>query len=214
MTATSWRSASVFPIAFSPDGAALYFATLSTAGTDLYRVAPDGSDEALIAHLSDQVARDWRLSPDGASIAYSAAESGDTPAVVARIVDLASGEIRDALAPGALEAGPPSTGVARGEFNPVWTPGGELTVASMHLDGGASAITSDQSGNLRPETAASETLDLPLEWSPEGRTLVVRSVEGETPFEAGASHVEIVSPDGDRERVSESSDITIVGWTE
>ena len=54
-------------------------------------------------------------------------------------------------------------------------------------------------------------MDLPLGWSPDGGTLAVRSVEGETPFDAGASHVELIT-DGGRERVSESSDVTIVGW--
>ena len=49
--------------------------------------------------------------------------------------------------------------------------------------------------------------------SPDGKTLVLRAVDGETPFEAGASYLELVREDG-RVRVSESSDVTIVGWTE
>ncbi len=211
-TITSWRSAAAFPIGFSPDGAAFYFATLNATGTDLYRVGRDGSSEALVAHLSDQVARDWRLSPDGSVLAYAAAESGATPMVVARVVDLATREIRDALPGDVLEAGPPSTGVARGEFNPAWTPDGKITVSSMNLDGGAGAVTASD-GGLTAETENAEGIDLPLAWSPDGKTLVLRAVDGETPFEAGASYLELVREDG-RVRVSESSDVTIVGWTE
>jgi hypothetical protein len=165
-----------------------------------------------VAHLSDQVARDWRLSPDGRQLAYSAAESGPAPAVVARLLDLETGEITDALAPDTLEAGPPSTGVARGEFNPAWKDDGALTVASLNLDGGASAVTVAQSG-IDTETSAADRMDLPLAWSPDETALVVRAVEGETPFEAGPSYVEIVSVDG-RQRISDSSDITMVGWLE
>jgi Tol biopolymer transport system component len=212
-TLTSWRSAAAFPIAFSPDGTAFYFATLNANGTDLYRVAPDGSSETQIAHLSDEVARDWKLSPDGTRIAYSAAESGQAPAIVARVVDLATGAISDALNADALAAGPPSTGVARGEFNPAWAPGGELTVASMNLDGGAGAV-SVEDGVADALTSGVDGMDLPLSWSPDGAALAVRAVDGETPFDAGASYVEIVGADGERERVSESSDLSIVGWTE
>ena len=211
-TITSWRSAAAFPIGFSADGGTFYFATLNATGTDLYRVGRDGVDETLVAHLSDQVARDWRISPDGTMLAYSAAESGATPMIVARVVDLATGAMSDAFAADALEAGPPSTGVARGEFNPAWAPNGELTVASMNLDGGAGAVTLSADG-LAQETENAEGIDLPLGWSPDGGTLAVRAVEGETPFEAGASHVELVRA-GSRERVSDSSDVTIVGWSE
>ena len=119
-TLTTWTTASVFPIAYAPDASKIYFATLNTAGTDVYSIAPDGTAETKIAHLSDQIARDWRLSPDGATLAYSAAESGSTPSVIAKTLDLATGVAADAVAPDDLQAGPPSTGIARGELNPAW----------------------------------------------------------------------------------------------
>ncbi len=209
-TVTSWRSASVFPVGFSPDGTTLYFATLSTLGTDLYRVGADGAEEALIAHLSDEVARDWRISPDGTAVAFSAAESGATPSIVARTVVLATGQIVDVLMPDMQAAGPSSTGLARGEFSPAWAPDGALTVAAMNLDGGATAV-STSGGEATAEIRATDRIDLPLGWSPDGESLAVRSVEGETPYEAGASRLELVR-DGVREQVSDSSDVTIVGW--
>jgi Tol biopolymer transport system component len=215
-TLTTWSTASVFPIAFAPDGSKLYFAALNNSGTDLYSIAPDGAAETKIAHLSDQIARDWRLSPDGATLAYSVAESGGAPAVIARTLDLRTGVAADAVAPDALQAGPPSTGVARGELNPAWRSGSELTIASLNLDGGGNAVTVDASGVTSALTADSDRIDLPLAWSPDGTTLAVRAVDGKTPFDARESHVELVHAygprDGARDRVSDSADVQIVGW--
>ena len=43
--------------------------------------------EKRIAHLSDEIARDWKLSPDGSTLAYSVAESGAQPQVITRTLD-------------------------------------------------------------------------------------------------------------------------------
>ncbi len=211
-TITTWTTAAVFPIAFAPEGTKLYFATLNNSGTDLYRIAPDGTAETKIAHLSDEIARDWRLSPDGTTLAYSVALSGNAPGVVAKTLDLASGVAVDAVAAAALESGPSSAGVARGELNPAWRKNGELTIASLNLDGGASALSVDAAGAMSTITASSDHIDLPLGWSPDGMTLAVRAVDGKTPADASTSHVELVH-DGARDRLSESADVQIVGWT-
>jgi hypothetical protein len=209
---TAWRSAAVFPIGFPPDGASFYFATLSATGTDLYRVAADGGGETMLAHLSDNIARDWRISPDGQFIAYSSAEGTTTPVVVARVVDVVTGSIADAVPQASLEAGPASTGVARGEFNPAWGPEGELAVASMNLDGGSRTVSVAGDGVTDLDVQADQ-MDLPLAWAPSGNALVVRAVAGATPYEAGASTLDILT-DGNRVRVSESSDASVVGWSQ
>jgi hypothetical protein len=109
-----------------------------------------------------------------------------------------------------LEAGPASTGVARGEFNPAWHPEGDLTVGRLNLDGGSAAVSVGPAGNT-VATLSVTSMDLPLGWSPDGSALAVRSVEGATPYEAGANRVEVITSAG-RQRVSDSSDVTIVGW--
>jgi Tol biopolymer transport system component len=205
-TITSWRSAAVFPIAFSPDGTALYFATLNASGTDLYRVAPDGAEEMLIAHLSDEIARDWRLSPDGSTLAYSVAESGANPRIVAMTLDLATGVASEALAG--------TAGEAAAEVNPAWRADGDLTVASIDADGGAGAVSVDEGGGVETISKNADGIDLPLQWAPDGSTLAVQAVEGATPLEARESHLELVTPDGRRERVSGQADVLIVGWLE
>lgn len=201
-TITSWRSAAVFPIAFSADGSALYFATLNASGSNLYRVAADGSDETLIAHLTDGIARDWKLSPDGASIAYSVAEV-ENPVVRTMRLDVASGAISDAVA---RDGGD--------EFNPAWRPDGALTVAALGDDGAAALSVADGGGNSEVTPASTEEIDLPLTWSPDGEHLAVRAVDGTSAHDAGESHVVLVDAQGARQRVSDAPDVLIVGWLE
>jgi Tol biopolymer transport system component len=204
-TITSWRSAAVFPVAFSPDGDKLYFTTINAGGVDLYSVAPDGADEALIAHLSDEIARDWTLSPDGTTLAYSIAESGPDPRVVAMTLDIESGAASEAVAASADDAA---------QINPAWRGDDELTIASISADGGGGAVSVDATGASDAITENEDSIDVPVAWSPDGSSLAVRAVEGATPLEAGESHIELVTPEGDRARVSERADVLIVGWME
>jgi hypothetical protein len=131
--------------------------------------------------------------------------------VIAKTLDLKTGIAADAIASADLYAGPPSTGVARGELNPAWKPDGELTIASLNLDGGGNALALNESGGASTITANDARIDLPLGWSPDGATLAVRAIDGKTPSEARESHVELVR-DGARDRVSDSADVQIVGW--
>lgn len=201
-TITTWSTAALFPIAFSPDSSKLYFATLNSAGSDLYSVAPDGSGETKLAHLSDDVSRDWKLSPDGTTLAYSVAQSGPKPAIITRTLDLASGAVADAVA----ASGP------REEFNPAWRRDGELTIASVNPQGGGDAVAVGGGGQTQSITSHASSIDLPLAWSPDGSKLAVRAVQGASPTDAGASHVELVDGKGGRERVSSRADVLIVGW--
>lgn len=202
-TITTWATAAIFPIAFSPDGSMLYFAALNNTGSDLYAVAPDGRDERKIAHLTDEVARDWRLSPDGSLMAYSVAESGPTPAIVTRTLDLATGVASDAIR---------DEGDDRAELNPTWRADGELTIALVQSNGGGSAVSIDPSGVAHNVATSSTSIDLPLEWSPDGAKLAVRAMQGANMNSAGASHLEVVDEAGRRQRLSDQADVLIVGW--
>ncbi|HEX5479279.1 MAG TPA: hypothetical protein VFY79_06115 [Dehalococcoidia bacterium] len=201
-TITTWHSASVFPIAFAPDGSKLYFTTLNANGSDLYSVAPDGTGETQLAHLSDQITREWTLSSDGRSIAYTESISGQTPQLIVKRIDLTSGAISLAL-PG---------DDTQSAFNPAWQPDGALSVGAVLSAGGGEAVSVAPGGAPSPVTQTDDSMDLPLAWSPDGGELVVRVVEGKTPFEAGQSHVEIIDGNGDRTQVSDSADVLVVGW--
>jgi hypothetical protein len=201
-TITSWRSAAVFPIGFT--GSTLYFATLNTSGSDLYRVGADGSDETLVAHLADGIARDWRLSPDGAAIAYSVTNPGEQSVKTLR-VDVATGVVAEAVA---------SSDGARQEFNPAWRNDGTLTIASVD-DSGGDTVSIDGGGGATAQLSDNDdSIDLPLGWSPDGATLAVRAVDGPNAHSAGASRVELLDAGGGRVAVSDSPDVLIVGWLE
>jgi Tol biopolymer transport system component len=199
---TTWQTAAVFPIAFAPDGSKLYFATLNADGSDLYSVAPDGSGETKVGHLSDEITRDWTLSPDGTQLAYSVAVSGNTPGLVTETLDIASGAATAAIPQSETSA----------QLNPAWKPGGELTVGAVKPQGGGDAVTVQSAGATAKLTQNANSMDLPLAWSPDGNELAVRSVQGKTPFDAGAAHLDLVDANGARQRVSNSADVLVVGW--
>ena len=199
----------LYAIDFSPDGAYVYFAALSSAGTDLVRAPVAGGTPQAVAHLSDGFARDWHLSPDGGRLAYLA----ETPeeagvAYVAQVLDLATGAAQtlDAVA-----------GVA--QYNPVWDAAGDVTVGHSTMAGGAvarvaveDAATAAVSRARLPGPEAG--FDVPLSWSPDGAYLIVRSFAGASGADPGPSNVAVVGVDGVRRELSALSDIAIAGWLE
>jgi Tol biopolymer transport system component len=191
----------LFPIDFSPDGAWLYYATMSNAGSDLSRVPATGVASVPLAHLSDGVSRDWRLSPDGASLAYlGQAPEGATTAYVAQVLDLATGQIST-----------PEPDATVAQFTGAWAPDGELTLGQLK-DGEGQPLrlkNTAVAGVLQPP---SRGFDVPIDWSPDGAHLAVRSFEGTSPDEPGRSFVDMVGTDGEREQLSSSSDVVIAGW--
>ncbi len=202
-TITTSRTAAIFPIAFAPDGSKLYFATLNAQGSDLYSVAPDGSGETKVAHLSDQITRGWTLSPDGTTLAYSVAEAGDQPGLVTKMLDLASGDVAVAIPQVQTKA----------QLSPTWKGDGQLTIGAVKPSGGGDAVQVQAAGGPAvPLTRNTASMDVPIAWSPKGDELVVRSVAGTTPFAAGAARLDLVSADGVRQRISSSPDTLVVGW--
>ena len=200
----------LFPIDFSPDGFWLYYAILSSSGTDLARAPTLGGTAELVAHLSDGFARDWHLSPDGARLAYL----GQTPVnggftFVAQVLDLSTGTVRTPLA---------RAGAA--QFNPVWERGGGLTIGRLDSAGGGAAVRLTAAGAVRAQAAlpppgppsGGAGFDVPLSWSPAGAHLAVRSFEGISPAGPGPSHVVVVGTDGRRRELSPLSDIAVAGW--
>jgi hypothetical protein len=98
------------------------------------------------------------------------------------------------------------------ELNPAWRGDDELTISSVTPDGDGEAISVDSRGGVWPVGDKTDTVDLPLAWSPDGSALALRAVEGATSDVAG-SYVEIMTGD-QRDRVSDAPDVLIVGWTQ
>jgi len=203
-TVLASAAAGLYPIEFSPDGAWLYFAVLSASGTDLARVSGEGGDEPqTVAPLSDGIARDWRLSPDGTRLAYLAQTDG--AGFAARVLDISTGK-----------AVTPLAHIASAQFSPVWTPDGDLAIGQLS-DGGAALLVSGEGASLAPAAQlpgpeGGDGFDAPLSWSPGGAHLAVRSFAGESTADPGPSWVVVVGTDGERNHLSSISDVTIAGW--
>jgi Tol biopolymer transport system component len=202
----------LFPVGFSPDGSLLYYVQLSQSGTDLGRVSAAGGSAALIAHLSDDFARDWHLSPDGSRLAFLAPRpTGDRVSFSAAVLELAVGGDRQLKVASAVAG----QGQAD-EFNPIWHPNGrDLTVGRLTAgDGGAPAlrIAAAGTGTQKSLAAPPHGFDVPLSWSPDGSYLAVRFFEGDSAMTPGRSWVTVVDGGGERQTVSANSDIEIVGW--
>lgn len=201
----------VYPVALEPDGAALYF-ELSVRGTELYRVR-EGAEPDLIAPVSDHIARDWRISLDGASVAYLAPEVS-AERVVHRAWVVAVDVDAEARA-----ASPANPGAVLAEqFAPVWTPDGTgLTVgveAFPDISAAAVTIALGGSGDDAPPAlpAPAQGFDVPLGWSPDGLYLAARSFDGRDAAEPGRESLVVISPGGERYAVEAESELIYIGW--
>lgn len=205
-------SSGLFPIGFSPDGSTVYYAEVSAQGTDLGRVSAAGGSGTLIAHLSDDIARDWHLSPDGTRLAYLAAREGGA-GFSARVLDLSGGPAAG-LSAAAFSALNARGAKAPDEFNPIWHPNGrDLTVGRIEGGGTSPALSlSSTDGSLRAMASPQTGFDVPLSWSPDGGYLAVRSFTGSSASDPGTCQVVVIAAGGGRYQLSSSADAEVIGW--
>ena len=190
-------AAGLYPIAFAPDGT-LYYASLSTGGTDLERAGGNSGEH--VAHLSDGIARDWDLSPDGTRLAYLTPGGAGFAANVVDVTDGKSGGIASSSGPA---------------FHPIWAPDGSLTVGQLGgSSAGAALRVAVDGGAASALPSASSGFDVPLSWSPDGRYLIVRHFEGASTADPGPSWLWTIDPSGQRRRLSDISDLAVAGWLE
>jgi len=204
--------AGLFPVGFSPDGTTFYYVQLSADGTNLGRVAATGGPAAPVAHLSDDFARDWHLSPDGARLAFLVPrDTGDRVSYSATVLDLGG----DNAAPVLRAASAVAALSSADEFNPIWNPNGrDLTVGRL-TSGSAGAPVLQMAaagvGAARSLAAPPRGFDVPLAWSADGGYLAVRFFEGSSVTNPGRSWVMVVGG-SKRQTVAATSDIEVLGW--
>ncbi|MCK9487294.1 MAG: hypothetical protein M0R73_11445 [Dehalococcoidia bacterium] len=197
----------MFPIGVDATGA-LLFARLSDGGTDLYR-AHEGGETAFVYHLSDDIARDWRLSPDGRALSYLTAEFvNERVAYRARVLSLA-----DMDSP--TEAPLPATMDEGGEhYGPVWAPDGSgITVGQEALvQASEPAVTLGLDGSTSALAPAERGFDVPLGWAVGGRYLAVRWFSGTNSQNPGLDATVIVDRKGARLPVEVDTEVIFIGW--
>jgi hypothetical protein len=195
----------VFPVGVDARGA-LLFARLSTAGTDLYRVRR-GEDTEFVFHISDDIARDFQLSPDGEALSYLApVYTAERVAFRAHVVAIEE----------ASEQPLATTADASGEqYGPVWTPsGGGLTVGQEALarDAEPAVVLSTDGSSIEPLPAPARGFDVPLGWSADGRFLAVRSFDGKNSTQPGFESTVIIDSLGERYQVDVPTEVIYIGW--
>lgn len=174
------------PIGYAPDGNGLYVVTLDQSGSLVWVVGKDGGQKKL-GRLSTGRTRDWRLSPDGSRIAFVEAKVGER-SYGGRVFVIATGVIRDSG--GTLE-----------QLGASWRPG------SLAPDFGGPG------GSLTLNPAPDDgSYIVPLEWSPDGQTLVASVFrEAEEPLAPPIESVQVITASG-RNLVSEEGGVRFLGW--
>jgi Tol biopolymer transport system component len=199
-------NAGLYAIDFAPDGGGLYYASLSASGTDLMRAATSpgmaGAPQT-VAHLSDGIARNWKLSPDGSQLAYLAqTPPGSATAFETKVLDIEDGT---SAAPLGADAG--------AQFNPIW---GDGTITIGHVAGAEHAALRIPANGVSaagsPLPAPAFGFDVPISWSPDGAWLIVRAFEGASAADPGPSHLVAIDASGARHQLSPQSDVEIAGW--
>lgn len=197
----------VLPMGTDRDGA-LIFARLSTGGTDVFR-KPAGGDVKLAFHASDELARDWQISPDGRSVAYLAQETR-----AERVVYRSHIRTLDGGRPLALPE--PANGE---QYGPVWTPDGANLAVGQEPTTGSSAPVALLSAGASPTAAPAGALaapkqgfDVPFAWSGNGTYLAARTFDGKNSMDAGRETAVVIARSGERYPVSAPGEVILVGW--
>ncbi|MQC18499.1 MAG: hypothetical protein DWG80_05425 [Chloroflexi bacterium] len=198
----------IFPLGTAHDQS-LLFTRISPEGTDLLAIRA-GETPSLLFRASEDIARDWRISPDGRAISYLAPViDGERAVHRAHVVSLDTSE-------DLLPADEPE-GAARAlteQYGPVWTPDGRAITYGQEAATGdaepAAVVALDGSRDLLP--APEHGFDVPLGWSKDGRFLLVRSFNGRNSNEPGVERTILIDLQGGRTPVEVPSEVIFLGW--
>jgi hypothetical protein len=168
--------------------------------------APLPGDVFLV--LSDQIARDYALSPDAARVAFL------VPGLVqgqfvsrAYVADIKSKDVAALPSPAGLTPGD--------QLSPAWRPDGKSVAIGQFPSGsepGRVAIVPLDGGRPLFLPPPEKGFDQPLGWSPDGKFLAVTSFSGESLGNPGSSRLVFVSINGQRPAAPEGAAIRAAGW--
>ncbi|MEX2375931.1 MAG: hypothetical protein WD942_10175, partial [Dehalococcoidia bacterium] len=192
----------IFPLG-TARGHDLLFTRISPEGTDLYSVHPDGAIERLF-QLSEELARDWHVSPAGDAIAFLAPMfDGERAVHRARVVALDSSNDWTPPVPGE------GTDTALSEqYAPIWSPDGSAITIGQEAPSGSQAaalLALDGAHELLPPPEAG--FDVPLGWSADGRYLMARSFDGVNSNQPGIERTVLIDRTGARITLEVTSEV-------
>ena len=180
-----------YAIGFDSAGA-LFSVTIAGSGSRLVRNGVDGP------LLSTQITRDWRLSPDGAQIAFVEVNLDNGLRYLARTQNVAGSETL------AVEA--QSATLASQELGAVWKPGAGSATFGREPAG---AARSSEIGGVEAQAQSAAGFDVPIEYAPDGSTLSVTHWTGSSFAQPGTPMLQLVA---ESSRVDVQHFTRFFGW--
>ena len=158
--------------------------------------------------LSDQIARDYALSPDASLVAFLVPGLVEGQFVARTyLADVQSEEVSPLRAPAGLAVGD--------QISPAWHPDGKSIAVGQLPSGsepGRVAVVPIGRGEALFLPPPDKGFDQPLGWSPDGRYLAVASFSGDSLGNPGPSRLVFISMSGQRLALPEGSEIRFAGW--
>ena len=198
------EASTLVPLLWSADGTLLYGRWGN--GVDLQRIEPGGSAPRTLARLSDGPAHNLSLSPDGRTAAYTRplARAASAQHSVF-LVSIATGAVRQRWTE------------VNDHLNPVWRPDAQsITIATRGPSGALANLRQDDLVGGPPQTVQAGPpgrLEVPLAWSPDGRWLIIRSLQGTNSYDLTDEELVLVdSARGAREAIRRPGHTTFIGW--
>jgi hypothetical protein len=157
--------------------------------------------------LSDQIPRDYDLSPDRKRLTYL------SPGLVEGEFILSA---FTADLPGKTAAALPTDGLPPGDHvRPLWHPdGSRVAIGLLPYAGetGAVALVSTSGGAPGFLPAPERGFDAPAAWAPDGTYLAAINYSGDSLANLGDQRIDLVAPTGQRAVVAEGAHFDVVGW--
>jgi hypothetical protein len=182
----------------------------ATATAVVPTLAPPISPSPLtsfLVQLSDQIARDYHLSPDSTKLVFLAQEFAEGRIINRAFIADLVGRTVDPL---------PAEGLMGGDIlRPLWHPGGSsITVGTLPSGAGPAPVALVPLDGEPPSFLPGPEIgfDIPLSWAPDGSYLAVASSESSSLVDPGKRLLVLVAPTGHRLIVAEGPDVEVVGW--
>ena len=193
----------IFPIGLDASDS-LLFARLSNTGTDVF-LKRDTTNPVLAFHASDEIARDWQLSPDRRALAFLAPVSKAERVVYrAQVMSLETGRVTTL----------PEVTANGEQYGPTWTPdGADLAVGQEPAGQLAAPVALLRPGTTPTALPAPERgFDVPVAWSAGATYLAARTFDGQNSTNAGRESAVVIATNGKRYPVSAPGEVILVGW--